>query len=173
MQKNWYIFFTKKECEKKVSSLLTKKRIENFYPVNCKETGSRRKKVSLVPLFTSYIFVNTTEDKLEQIKHMDQIINLVYWKNHAAIVSENEINSIKEFSKNYPDIKLIPSNVVENDRVSFNDPLYSIEGDVISVRNKIMKMKIPSLGVIMVAETDVDAFIGREPSFGNMQMIMQ
>lgn len=143
MQKNWYIFYTKKECEKKVSSLLTKKKIKNFYPVNCKETGFRRKKISLVPLFTSYIFVNTSEDKLEQIKHMDQVINLVYWKSHAAIVSEDEINSIKEFSKNYPDIKLMPSNVVENDLVSFNDPSYSIERNVLSLRNKMMKMKLP------------------------------
>ncbi|MGN6543335.1 MAG: transcription termination/antitermination protein NusG [Ginsengibacter sp.] len=173
MNKNWYILYTKRECEKKVSSILTKMKIKNFYPVNCKEVDFRRKKMTVVPLFTSYIFINTTEDKLAQIRQMDRVINLVFWKNHAAIVSENEINAMKEFAKKYRQIKLIPSNVVENAPVSFNDRSYSIEGNVLSLRNKIIKMKLPSLGVIMVAETDRDAFIGKEPSFGNMQMIMQ
>jgi len=171
MQKNWYILYTKSECEKKVSSLLTKKRIKNFYPVNCKEIGFRRKKKTFVPLFTSYVFVNTTEDNLEQIKQMHHVINLVYWKKYAAIVSENEISLIKEFSNNYHNIKLISSSVVENDLVSYNDPLYLMQENVLLVRNKIMKMKVPSLGVIMVAEIGLDTSKAR--ALWNMPMIMQ
>ncbi|KAA9039498.1 hypothetical protein FW778_11815 [Ginsengibacter hankyongi] len=34
MQKNWYAVYTKPHCEKKVSLLLVKRGIENFYPVN-------------------------------------------------------------------------------------------------------------------------------------------
>ena len=43
MQKNWYIIYTKPKCEKKVASLLSKKKIENFLPVHWKEITSLEK----------------------------------------------------------------------------------------------------------------------------------
>ena len=34
MKKNWYAVYTKSRCEKKVSASLTKKKIENYCPLN-------------------------------------------------------------------------------------------------------------------------------------------
>ena len=158
----------------KVASLLAKRKIENFCPLNSKETSfTRRKKIVYVPLFSSYVFVNTPETELEQFKHIKYIVSLVYWKGQPAKVSEDEINSIKEFSLNYQGIKLIRSKVVENDVVIVNGPSYSIDGNVLSVKNKIMKKNLPSLGFIMKAEIQTDSLMGREISFGNKDLALQ
>ncbi len=44
MQKNWYIIYTKPKCEKKVAAFLTKKKIENFLPLQWKEITYVQKK---------------------------------------------------------------------------------------------------------------------------------
>ena len=101
MQKHWHIVYTKAKCELKVASLLEKRKIENFYPLNSKETGfTRRKKMVYMPLFSSHVFVNTNETELEQFEHIKNILSLVYWKGRPAKVSEDEINSIKKFLLN-------------------------------------------------------------------------
>ncbi len=58
MQKNWYIVYTKSKCEKKVSALFSKRKIENYCPLNCKQTITFRKhKTFYEPLFDAYVFV--------------------------------------------------------------------------------------------------------------------
>lgn len=174
MQKNWYIIYTKPGTEKKTAALLTKRKIKNFCPLNHEETGfARRKKTVHVPLFSSYVFVNTTEAELEHLKHIEYIVSLVYWKGQPAKISEDEINAIKEFTDNYQGIKLIRSRVVENDIVTVNAPTYFMDGNLLSVKNKIMKVNLPSLGFIMAAEIDTESVIGREVSFGKKDLILQ
>ena len=43
MQKNWYIIYTKLKAEKKVSTALTKRKIENYLPVNTKTVFNQEK----------------------------------------------------------------------------------------------------------------------------------
>lgn len=153
MQKNWYIIYTKSGTEKKTASLLTKRKIHNFCAVNFKETGrGRRTKIVCAPLFPSYIFVYTTEIELLRVKHLEYVVNIVYWKGQPAKISEDEINSIKEFTSNYQDIKLGRSKVVENGIVTVKAPSYSIDGNLLLVKNDVMKVNLPSLGFTMIAE---------------------
>ncbi len=64
MQKNWYVIYTKPQSEKKVATLLTKKKIENFIPlVSAEALRSWRHKLVYRPLFKSYVFVYTTEQE--------------------------------------------------------------------------------------------------------------
>jgi len=174
MQKNWYVLYTKPGREKKTAALLTKRKIVNFYPLNSKETGlATRKKMAYVPLFTSYVFVNTTASELEQLKQIGQVLSLVYWKGKPATVSQGEINSMKQFSHNHQYIKLIRSKVIENERVTVNSPSYSMEGNILSVKNKIMKVNLPSLGFVMTAEIDTEKVIGREVAFEKKDLVLQ
>src|SRR6185437_5466249 len=99
MQKNWYIIYTKAKCEKKVASILTKKRIENFIPMNSKQvTSGRKRKVVQKPLFESYLFANMQEDEIREIKILDGVVNLVYWKQNLATIHKEEIEVMKEFT---------------------------------------------------------------------------
>ena len=61
----WYAVYTRPRWEKKVASLLTKKKIENFCPLNkVVRQWADRKKTVYEPLFTSYVFVNTSETEM-------------------------------------------------------------------------------------------------------------
>jgi len=172
MEKNWYILYTRPGREKKVAALLTKRKVTNFHALNHKETESAKgRKMTYVPLFTSYVFVKTISTELERLKQVGQILSIVYWKGRPAIISENEINLMKVFLANYANIKLTRSKVVENEVV--NSPSYFIDGNISAVKNKIMKVNLPSLGFMMSAETETDSEVGSGISMAGKPLMPQ
>jgi transcription antitermination factor NusG len=117
--------------------------------------------------------VNTTPGELQKIKEMNQVLSLVFWKGQPAIISETEMNSMKNFLANHVNVRLIRSKVAENEVVTVNRPSYSIEGNVLSVKNKVMKVNLPSLGFSMSAEIDDEKVIGRGISFHKRDSVLQ
>lgn len=175
MQKNWYIVYTKAKCEKKVSSLLTKKKIENFCPLNCRQIQQFRKSKAIYePLFNSYVFVYINENETCLLKQIENVLNIVYWKGEPAIIQDEEINEIKEFIADHRNIKLEKSSVSLTEETSIvNRPNYSVEGHIVMIKNKYIKVNLPSLGFTMVAEIEREGVIGREISFGNQELLLQ
>ena len=173
MQKHWYVIYTRPKLEKKVAGALTKKKIENFLPFR-KVNSSRRKKVQYEPLFDSYVFAYIQEDTLNQLKQLDGAVSLVYWKGHPAIIKEDEINAIRKFTGSYQDINLVRSEVNMDAEISFMDgPDYNMDGKVLSVKNKSIKINLPSLGYVMTAEMESDTVMGREVAFGKKEFLFQ
>ncbi|HEY5463306.1 MAG TPA: transcription termination/antitermination NusG family protein [Hanamia sp.] len=175
MQKNWYIIYTKPKCEKKVAASFTKKKIENFYPVNCKQiTILRRRKLHQEPLFDSYVFANIPETDIPKIKMVDGVVNLVYWKGKPATIGKDEIEVMKEFTTNHQDIKLEKTlvNLADVARVT-EGPKYAMEGNLLTVKNTTIKVNLPSIGFTMIAEVIPENVLGPEVSFGNRDMILQ
>lgn len=163
MQKNWYAVYTKPNCEKKVALLLTKKRIQNFCPINTIEIKSfRRSKLFHEPLFKSYIFVNISESDIPMVKQIDGIISLLYWMGNPAIIGRNEIETIKEFSSTYQNIELEKTLVNKSDMLRIIDaPAYTIDGNLLALKNKKIKIYLPSLGYIMIAKMKDESVFGR------------
>ncbi len=164
MQKNWYILYTRPQYEKKVATLLTKKRVENFIPLVCADAqNSRRNKIVQKPLFRSYVFVYVTEQETVMLKQIDGVINLLHWLGRPAVISDAEINSIKEFTGDYQNIELekleINSNIIERNIYKSS---YEIEGNLIAIKNKTIKINLPSLGYAMIANLKEDSVFGRE-----------
>ena len=174
MTKNWYIVFTKEKCEKKVSSVLTKKRIKNFCPVYCRQIKQRgRIKLIYEPLFPSYVFVYMHENQTGSVKEMTNVVNLVYWKDTPAIIRHDEIREIKEFVSAHQNIKLEKSQVNLNTKASLVDrPAYVIDGNVVTVKNRFIKVNLPSLGFTMVAEVGEKGVIGREIGVENSNLML-
>jgi transcription antitermination factor NusG len=166
MQKNWYVVYTRPQSEKKVAALLTKKKIENFIPLACVETQkSKRNKVTYKPLFQSYVFVYTTEMETALIRQTDGVINLLYWLGRPAVINEAEIEAIREFTGDYQNIDLerldVNSNMLER---SIYRSSYEIEGNLVAIKNKTIKINRPSLGYAMIANLKEDSVFGRERS---------
>jgi transcription antitermination factor NusG len=113
MQNHWYVVYTKPCCERKVSVLLNKKRIENFIPLNYKRSQSLlRTRIIEEPLFESFVFVNTTEINIITIsKQIKNIVSLLYWIGEPAVINEDEIIAIKEFTNNHQEIRLEKLNI--------------------------------------------------------------
>ena len=166
MQKKWYAVYTRLNCEKKVTLLFTKKKIENFCPMNSIKIKSlRRNKILQEPLFKSYIFVNIAEEDICLVKETYGVINLLHWMGIPAIIREEEILAIKEFSGMHQDINLERIQVRNNDLNYLEDiPDYTIsmEGKVFTIKNKLVKVNLPSLGYIMVARMQDESIFSRE-----------
>jgi transcription antitermination factor NusG len=153
---NWYAVYTKPRWEKKVAELLTRKKIENYCPLNrVRKQWADRKKMVYEPLFTSYVFVRVTEQEQIQLRKTDGIINLVYWLGKPAIIKNEEIDIIKKFLSEHKHVSLEKTSVKVDDLVQvISGALMNYEGKVASVMTKTVKVVLPSLGYMMLAEVE-------------------
>jgi transcription antitermination factor NusG len=152
MSQNWYAIYTKPQWEKKVTSILKRKKFKSYCPLVNK---AGIKKNTPQPLFPSYVFVQATPEEMPAIKQTQGVINFVYWLNQPAIIKNNEIDAIKEFIDDYKDIRLEKTEVSMNDNVLLIGDSATIMGDkVILVKNRTMKAVLPSLGFSIIAEAD-------------------
>jgi len=175
MQKNWYIIYTKSRCEKKIASIFSKRKVEHFLPVNCRRLNSiRKRKIVYEPLFDSYIFAYFTEEDISTIKKIDGVVNLVYWKGKPAIIQENEIEAIREFTSDHHDIKLEKTRIDLNGLAKVVDgPQYSMERNILTIKNRMVKVNLPSLGFTMIAEISSENIFKDKVSFGNKELLFQ
>ncbi len=152
MKKNWYAVYTKSRCEKKVSASLTKKKIENYCPLNRVHSSDRRKMI-LEPLFPSFVFVYITEMEMSNIRQTSDVNNFVYWLGRPAVIKDVEIESIQHFLAEHTDVSLEKTAVNHSDMVRIvSGPLMEFEGNVVSIKNNKVKVTLPSLGFLMTAE---------------------
>jgi transcription antitermination factor NusG len=175
MQKNWYLIYTKAKCEKKVASIFTKKRIESFIPMNSKQiTSGRKRKIIHSPLFESYFFANIEENEIRKIKMIDGVLNVVYWKQHPAIIQKEEIEVIRDFTSVHQNIMIEKTKVNVNDAIKVIDgPRYSIEGNILTVTNISFKVNLPSIGYALVARIETENPLQTEVSFGKKDLLLQ
>lgn len=139
-----------------MAELLVRKGIENYCPLNrVRKQWADRKKTVFEPLFTSYVFVRVAEAEHVPLLQTTGIINLVYWLGTPAVIRDVEIDVIQKFLNEYTNVLLERTKVNVNDIVRvINGPLMEHEGKVLSVKNKTVKINLPSLGYIMVAEVE-------------------
>ena len=154
-KKNWYVIYTRSRCEKKVHSILSKRGIESYCPLNkCYRKWSDRKKIVMDPLFRSYVFVKVDRKEICLIKeHSGDIVNVVYWLGSPAIIREEEIRQIERFLGQYNNVKIEKREIKKNDMIRImQGPMMDSIGKIEEVRNNIVKVLIPSLGYILTAE---------------------
>ena len=154
--KKWFAVYTRPRCEKKVAEILTRKKIENYCPINkVFRQWSDRKKVVYEPLFTSYVFVRISEREITSLKQTNGIINLVYWLGKPAVIHDSEIEVIKRFLNEHINIKLEKTPININDRIQIlAGALMDMVGRVASIKSKTVKVALPSLGYMMFAEIE-------------------
>lgn len=156
--KKWYVVYTRSRCEKKVYTVLTKRGVESYCPLNkCLRKWADRKKIVLEPLFRSYVFVKVSRQEIEKIKqHTSDIVNVVYWLGNPAIVRDDEINQIQLFLGEYQNIKIEKREVRVNDEIKIiQGPLMNSVGKIGEIRKNIVKVLIPSLGYMLSAEIKI------------------
>lgn len=152
----WYAVYTRPRWEKKVAATLANNNIECYCPQNrILRQWSDRKKIVLEPLFTSYVFVRIVEKNFSNVRKVIGVMNFVYWLNKPAVIRNEEIDCIKSFLSNHTNVFLEKTAVAINDVVRITKgPLIEYEGNVVAVKNKTVKIFLPSLGYIMVAEIE-------------------
>ena len=154
--KKWFAVYTRPRWEKKVAESLTRNKIENYCPINkVVRQWSDRKKVVHEPLFTSYVFVKITDKDHLSLRKTDGIINFVYWLNKPAVIPEHEIDTIKSFLSSHSNVTLQKTSINVMDKVRvLSGPLFEQEGQVLFVKNRTIKIALPSMGYLMYAEVE-------------------
>lgn len=154
MKKSWYAVYTKSRCEKKVATLLAKKKIEHYCPLNrVVNPWADRKKLVFEPLFKSFVFVRSTEQEMAEIKKTNDVVNFVYWLGQPAVIKDIEIESMQHFLDQHSNVALERTAVNVNDMVRITSgPLMESDGNVVSVHSNKVKVSLPSLGYAISAE---------------------
>ena len=176
MQKNWYAVYTKPNCEKKVLRSLTKMGIEIFFPLNYKRYPTfLRGHFVPEPLFKSFIFLRAEENHVVNLsKKVKGILSLLYWLGKPATIDSDDINAIKEFTSSYKEIELERLDVnVKNDESIIDDILLTIDGKILMVKNRAIKVNLPSLGYTMLAQIEDKDFFGRKSIFDKNEVSLQ
>jgi transcription antitermination factor NusG len=149
----WYAVYTKPRWEKKVADLLARKGVEHYCPLNrvVRQWADRKKTVE-EPLFKSYVFIRSTAAELLKVKQTDGVVNLVYWLGKPAVIRKEEIDIIKHFLANHENVKVEKVEVNINDHVRIiTGPFLDQQGTVVAVTNKVLKVQLQSLGLVLAA----------------------
>jgi transcription antitermination factor NusG len=164
MNKNWYIVYSKAQFEKRIVNMCNKKKIENYFPLTQVNSHDSKKGRELYePLFLSLIFVKIGCEEMNEIKKIEGVLSIMYWKDKPAMVKEEEIAAIKEFTAKYQNIKVQHSRVNMQDVVrNVSTPIKSVDGKVYSISCKTIKMNLPSLGFVLVAEVNTNPVFGQQ-----------
>jgi len=156
LSKNWFAIYTKPRCEKKVNSLLVRKGIESWCPLQkMQRQWSDRKKIVEEPLFKSYVFVKIKDDEKVNVLRTDGVLNFVYFLGKPALIKETEINIIKSFLLE-KDIQISVQSSAgfkEEDKVIISHGIFMDNtGTVVKAAAKKIYVRLESLDYIMTVE---------------------
>ena len=110
----------------------------------------------LEPLFDSYVFVKIpAEADMQVVRLTDSVVNFVYWLGKPAVIQAEEIEIMKRFMNEYASVKLekIPLDINGKVKV-IGIPLTEAKVSLASVKNNTIKVLLPSLGYMMLAEVE-------------------
>lgn len=161
----WLAVYTRPRWEKKVDQLLREKGLESYCPLNkVRRKWSDRIKVVEEPLFKSYVFVKVSEADRSNVRMTNGAINFVYWNGKPAVIREREITAIRRFLNEHQHVEARPMNLKVNQRVRVtNGTFMDLEGKVLDVRHKTVRVAIDSLGYILIAHIDRTKLTSAQP----------
>lgn len=95
---NWYVLYTAPRAEKKVYQELTLRGYEVFLPMSkrLKIWKNRQRKEVEVPLLPGYIFINTLEFELHNVKRCPKVVTYIHCAGKPSIVPLKDIEGIKK-----------------------------------------------------------------------------
>lgn len=148
---NWYGVYTRPRWEKKVAETLSRKKIENYCPMNqtCGSWADRRK-VLYEPVFNAYVFVRLNSLQLAEVRKIEGVINLVYWQGKPAVIRDIEVEMMRRFLNEHKSIQLekMPVNVHDIVKVTNETVDHTRIGEP---PFQVVKLMLPSLGYVMTA----------------------
>lgn len=156
MKRHWYAVYTLPQRERKVISLLTRKGIKNYFPVNkIVSHNPNNRKPGNEALFNSHVFVYINEAEIATVKKIPGTLNFLYWLSKPAIIKWEEIEAVKQLTSAYHNIRVEKSAVNIKDTVRvIDEPFISFNGNSASVKFQTLQIVLPSIGYTIIAERD-------------------
>lgn len=152
MEMKWYPVYTKPNLEKKVTSILNRKKIIHFCPLSL--ISKQKKGIKDNENFSCLVFVKIFENQITLLKEIKGIKNFLYWMHRPAEISEFEINLIKDFLNQHSHIKIEKKEIGFTSTISNNIAQQENGGKLISLNSNRITCSLPSLGYLMIAELE-------------------
>ncbi len=156
LEKKWYAVYTKPRWEKKIDTVLIRKGIESWCPLQKVERQwTDRKKIIEEPLFKSYVFVHIDDTERSKVLMTDGALNFVYYLGKPAVIKEDEINNIKAYllEKDAKISIVSDQGFATGDLIKVNHGVFmDKEGTVIRGGKKKVYVELQSLGQVMIVE---------------------
>lgn len=155
-EKKWYALYTKPRWEKKIDSVLVRKGIESWCPLQKVERQwSDRKKIIEEPLFKSYLFVRIDTTERTKVLMTDGVLNFVHYLGKPAVIKDEEVETIKKYlSEKEASISILSEEGYQAEmKIKVTHGVFmGNEGTVIRGGKKKVYVKLESLGQVMVVE---------------------
>ena len=143
---SWYVLYTASRAERQVEERLNAQGIVTYLPLHLTpRRWTDRIKMVEVPLFSSYIFVKTTDEQLRNLVRIPGISRIVFYNRQPAVVRENEIEAIRSFLEN---AKGKECEFVDNEDVLISGgPLKDIKGKVKKASGDYLFVSLEQIGI--------------------------
>lgn len=160
-EKKWFALYTKPRWEKKIFSVLERKGIETWCPLQrIQKQWSDRKKIIEEPLFKSYVFVHINDLEKLSVLQTDGVLNFVYYLNKPAVIREEEIEMIKSYLLQKDALITIESaDAFDKDtRIKIKQGIFMDQVGTVtrSIGKKKVYVSLESLGQVMIVEFPID-----------------
>lgn len=156
LTKKWYAIYTKPRWEKKIDSVLIRKGIESWCPLQKVERQwSDRKKIIEEPLFKSYVFVRIDDTERSKVLMTDGALNFVYYLGKPAVIKDEEVENIKLYlaEKDAKITIISDESFSSGDLVKVNYGVFmDQEGTVVRGGRKKVYVQLQGLGQVMIVE---------------------
>lgn len=144
-KRQWYVLYTTPRAEKQVEQKLLDAGVETYLPVHvCPRKWSDRVKMVELPLFSSYIFVKTTDPELRKLLYLKGVVRIVFHAGAPAVIRDREINAIRTFLDKAREKELIHE-LGEELQIACG-PLKDIAGKVKKINKTHLILYIEQLG---------------------------
>lgn len=142
----WYVLYTTARAEKHVELKLQAEGVETYLPLHkCPRKWSDRVKMVEMPLFSSYIFVYTTDEKLRTLIRVNGVARIVYYNGKPAVMRPKEIEAIREFVQKAAE-RECEFGLSEEVLVACG-PLKDISGKIKKIGRKYLILHIEQMGI--------------------------
>ncbi len=123
----WYAIYTRPRSEKKVDELLSKNGFNTYLPLitTMRQWTDRKKKVQL-PLISSYVFVNTNRNNLNDILPFNGVVRILKHLGKPAIIKDYEIENLRILLE-------------DTEKITFIRDIHLKKGDSIYVEKGVFK----------------------------------
>ena len=101
-ENNWFAFRTKSRAEKKVFERLLVAGYDSYLPLKTEiRLWSDRKKKVIVPLISSFVFVNCSVKDFNKILSIQGIVSVLKFLTKPAVIKNEEIENLKILISNF------------------------------------------------------------------------
>jgi len=140
------VLYTTARAEKHVELKLQAEGVETYLPLHkCPRKWSDRVKMVEMPLFSSYIFVYTTDEKLRTLIRVNGVARIVYYNGKPAVMRQKEIEAIREFVQKAAE-RECEFGLSEEVLVACG-PLKDISGKIKKIGRKYLILHIEQMGI--------------------------